>query len=677
MTSVPREPQVARWRLSIRSQLVWAAAGIVLLTVLLSVVATYFLVIVPAQSEIAANSMRLASVKAVERVHALVGDLESTVRTARDWGAAGLLSVDDPERFNQIFLPMVRERAEITGVLFARDDGREIFLFKSGEGWSTRLTDPGRHPGRQHWRRTSQTGAVVEEWRESSYDSRQRPWFTGAVELPRESDVHWTEPYIFFAAKEPGVTVSMRLTHPGTGRRHVIAFDVTLRDLSALSASLIIGAHGGIAILTGDGRMVGLPRSAEPRSDAQMGALLLKKPFEAGFAAVDAVLAQWQTPGSPRPLVVRPPDSRGPWLGWVESVELGKQRIVVAAVAPQSDFAIGGRWHAAAIGAILLVAFGLAVFLAQHGARRLARSARALADSSDRIGNLDLDRPVSIPTRTREFHDLVQSQERMRQALLAATRYLEKTVEERTQEIARQHQELQGNYARLRELETLREGLTQMIVHDLRQPLTGLSGYLDLATQPGQDPAKAGRFAERAQHNAARLLTMINNLLDVGKLEEGKYTVRRVPASPRALAEEAVATVASLNPRCSVEVEAGAAPAQIDCDPELIQRVLTNLVTNAVQFTREGSVVRVSIEDGPGSVTFSVADQGPGIPAEFRSRIFEKFGTVTAARDVRRLSTGLGLAFCKLAVEAHGGQIGVQSEEGVGSTFIFSLPTAS
>jgi signal transduction histidine kinase len=664
-------------RPSIRSQLVWSAAGIVLLTVLLFVAAAYRLVVVPAEGKIAANSMRVASAKAVERVRALLAGVENVVRTGREWGAAGLVVIDDPERFTRVILPVVRERAEITGVLLGSENGREIFLFKSDDGWSTRLTDAVRHPGRQLWRRTTPAGSVVEEWRDSDYDPRQRPWFTGAMNLPRESDVHWTAPYRFFTAKEPGLTVSMRLDNPATGRRNVIAFDMTLRDVSGLSASLAIGEHGGVAILTGDGRLLGLPRSTEPRSPAQTIALLLKRPADAGFPEVAAVVAEWPAAGSPKPIVVRPPAARGAWLGWIESVEAGDQRIVIAAAAPQSDFAIGGRWHAAAIGAILLVAFGIALVVARQAAGRLAGTVRALADSSERIGNLDLDQPVSIPTRTREFQDLVRSQEQMRQALLAATRHLEKTVEERTAEIARQHRELEANYTRLRELETLRQGLTQMIVHDLRQPLTGLVGYLDMTTQPRRGPADIARYIAHAERNADILLKMVNNLLDVGKLEEGKYTVRREPASPRALAEEAVATVASLNPGCRVEVATEAAPLQVSCDPELIRRVLTNLITNAVQFTRDGSVVRVSVEDGPRAVTFSVADHGPGIPAAFHARIFEKFGALAAPRDVRRLSTGLGLAFCKLAVEAHGGQIGVDSEEGVGSTFNFSLPAVS
>jgi two-component system sensor histidine kinase/response regulator len=243
------------------------------------------------------------------------------------------------------------------------------------------------------------------------------------------------------------------------------------------------------------------------------------------------------------------------------------------------------------------------------------------------------------------------------------------------QALERQNLELESNNARLRELESLREGLTRMIVHDLRQPLTGLIGYLDLVVPHVEDRPNAQRFVSRAQHNAARLLKMINDLLDVAKLEEGKYPLRREAASPRALAEEAVATVASLNPRCRLQVAADAAPAALDCDPDLVRRVITNLVTNALQFCRDDGLVRVTVEARDGGTGFAVSDEGPGIPAALWGRIFEKFGAPTIPGQRKRLSTGLGLAFCRLAVEAHGGRIGLNSEEGRGTTFHFDIPT--
>jgi signal transduction histidine kinase len=272
------------------------------------------------------------------------------------------------------------------------------------------------------------------------------------------------------------------------------------------------------------------------------------------------------------------------------------------------------------------------------------------------VGGVDF---VTKPFQAAEVHARVATHlniRRMRQAL------------------ERQNEELESNYAKLRELEGHREALTQMIVHDLRQPLSGLLGYLDMTAKKVASQEDTKRLVDRAQHNGARLLSMINTLLDVAKLEEGKYPVKRQPANPSAIVDEVVSIVGSVNPKCRIEVVTENAPEKIECDPDLIQRVISNLVTNAVQFCRDDGVVRVVVEHVPAGVTFAVADEGPGIPAIHHARIFEKFGAPPAPGQKKRLSTGLGLAFCRLAVEAHGGRIGLESEEGKGSTFRVELP---
>jgi signal transduction histidine kinase len=111
-----------------------------------------------------------------------------------------------------------------------------------------------------------------------------------------------------------------------------------------------------------------------------------------------------------------------------------------------------------------------------------------------------------------------------------------------------------------------------------------------------------------------------------------------------------------------------------DGDPEIIRRVIANLVGNALKFTPEDGEVRIAVEQKEGLARLAVSDTGRGIPPEYHAKIFEKFAQVD--KQQRQYSTGLGLTFCKLAVEAHGGQVGVQSQVGQGSTFWFVLPPA-
>ncbi len=111
-------------------------------------------------------------------------------------------------------------------------------------------------------------------------------------------------------------------------------------------------------------------------------------------------------------------------------------------------------------------------------------------------------------------------------------------------------------------------------------------------------------------------------------------------------------------------------------DSELLRRILVNIIGNAIKFSPEGGAIRVSVRAEHRSVRVMVTDQGPGIPAEYHDKIFDKFGQVESRQTGRKYSTGLGLAFCKMAVEAQGGRIGLDSEIGAGSTFWFTLPIA-
>ncbi|MFL5402080.1 MAG: response regulator [Gemmatimonadales bacterium] len=237
----------------------------------------------------------------------------------------------------------------------------------------------------------------------------------------------------------------------------------------------------------------------------------------------------------------------------------------------------------------------------------------------------------------------------------------------------RLHDQVVAQLHRLQELEAARDTLTHMIVHDLRSPLTGLQGYLDLLRTVADGNAEVVEYASEATGIAARLNEMVSQVLDVSRLES-----RQMPLSLKEtdLGELIPAAVASLGPPPSgigISYELGP-PSTIACDPELIRRVMINLVGNAFKFARNGGVVRVSGTAAGDCVRLSVTDNGPGVPAEFRQLIFEKFGQAPLGQGSSMRSTGLGLTFCKLAVEAHGGQIGVENADGGGARFWIELP---
>ena len=241
--------------------------------------------------------------------------------------------------------------------------------------------------------------------------------------------------------------------------------------------------------------------------------------------------------------------------------------------------------------------------------------------------------------------------------------------------LRRSRLELQASYERLRGLERLREDLVQMVVHDMRSPISALLGLLDvIRTDPactlGEDATKDLEYAVQA---AAGLNGLANDLLDVSRLEENKLPLDRGLHDLVPICREVLGRLAPLDRARRLELDAtGTAPARFDRG--VVQRVLENLVGNAMKHTPSKGRVWVSAVAGRERVRVAVHDEGPGVPPEARSKIFEKFGTVEARRESRYHSAGLGLTFCKLAVEAHGGTIGVDAGAPVGSVFWFELP---
>jgi signal transduction histidine kinase len=170
-----------------------------------------------------------------------------------------------------------------------------------------------------------------------------------------------------------------------------------------------------------------------------------------------------------------------------------------------------------------------------------------------------------------------------------------------------------------------------------------------------------------------RLSGMANTLLDVGRLEEGKMPIKKSPVDLAKMAGEVRATLGAIEAERVIDV-VSAGPAIATCDAELVRRVLENLVSNGIKHTPQGGRLSIEVKPLEGRVRIAVQDEGAGVPVEARQRIFEKFGSVAVRKDRSYHSVGLGLAFCKLAIEAHGGTIGVEDAVPHGSIFAFELP---
>jgi two-component system sensor histidine kinase/response regulator len=236
--------------------------------------------------------------------------------------------------------------------------------------------------------------------------------------------------------------------------------------------------------------------------------------------------------------------------------------------------------------------------------------------------------------------------------------------------------ELERSYRKLQELERLRDDLTRMIVHDLKSPLSAILGTLELAVEGdlGEIPPRLARLLSDARDRGDDMLQMVDNLLEIARLEESQVRLQldelQVQRFLGQVADEWRVPVERRG--ASLDVES--APAvSLRADEQLLRRIFANLIGNAVRHAGEGVRIRLRAapEAGP-AVRFTVTDDGAGIAPEFQEVIFRRYGSASA----RTGASGLGLTFCKLAVEAHGGRIWVQSAAGAGSAFHFVLPLA-
>ena len=241
--------------------------------------------------------------------------------------------------------------------------------------------------------------------------------------------------------------------------------------------------------------------------------------------------------------------------------------------------------------------------------------------------------------------------------------------------------ELEERYFELQKLEALRDSLTHMIVHDLRTPLTSFLTGLQTMECVGTLSDVQKECLQMSIDGGETLLWMINDLLDIAKMESGALELKRETIAASDLAARSVGQVAALAHDKNVRL-VSQIPSDLpvlEGDVEKLSRTLVNLMGNAVKFTPQGGTITVSIDfderpNRTDSFVLSVADSGEGIPRESFERIFEKFGQVENRKAGRAMSTGLGLTFCKMVVEAHGGRIWIESEIGQGSNFAFAIP---
>ena len=236
---------------------------------------------------------------------------------------------------------------------------------------------------------------------------------------------------------------------------------------------------------------------------------------------------------------------------------------------------------------------------------------------------------------------------------------------------------LEQTVARLKEVERLKNGFLSTVSHELRTPLTSIRGSLGLLAS-GAVGALSGEVLEIvavAERNAVRLMALINDILDLERLDTGTIELQFAPVPVASILRRAMESLPASQQRHAFTVEAPAVSPVMWADADRIVQVVVNLLSNAVKFSPPGGVVTIGVAPGENWVEFRVTDRGRGVPVAYHRAIFERFRQVETSDARERGGTGLGLAICKSIIEQHGGTIGVESEEGRGSTFWFRVAT--
>lgn len=332
--------------------------------------------------------------------------------------------------------------------------------------------------------------------------------------------------------------------------------------------------------------------------------------------------------------------------------------------------------------AVILAGIVATVLLARH----ITTPLKTLVASARHIAAGDLTVSVASTTRdevgqlTTVFNQMTKSLCERDAQIKQAYRELEQLNQSLEQRVLQRTSELQAANEKLKELDRLKSTFVSVVSHELRTPMTSIKGYVEnlLDGLAGKLNEKQTHSLERVKHNIDRLTRMINELLDLSKIEAGRLELQLAPISMADVVEDVLENYQTAARQKSLTLHAALCPPlpPVRADSDKLHRILINLVHNAIKFTPEGGKISIEVKAQEDDfVRVSVTDNGPGIPSNELDKIFDKFYRSLSA-PIEARGAGLGLAIAKNLVELHGGVMWVESTVGKGSRFSFTIPIA-
>ena len=660
-------------RASIQRSLLTSSLFTATVILALSAMAAQAFVYQPVQRALTTSELRVATQAVDSDFAALFQRVETIARLRAEWGRAGMIALDDPRGLARLMAPALMTEPDVSSAAIAETSGRELLLRKAeGNSLLMRHTDPDVMHGTEIDARWNADGKVEPEVRKASdYDARQRPWFKQAMAIGDKRHVGWTAPFVFRSTGMPGMSALVTWVDPA-GHVFASTTDITLLDLSRFTRRHPVSAHGKSAVLTSDGHVVALPDDERFRSDEGVRANVFKPVADVDAGALLSAYSGWRASDN-RSALVHFSSGGAPWVASWRAIDIDAPTgLWVVSYAPESDFGVGTRTRITILVAILVAGLAATVVLTMRAAAAFAAPLRQLAAESERIGRLELARPVRVQSRWQEVDVTARSQESMRRRLLQATSGLEAAVDRRTAELAAARDAANAG-ARAK------ESFLANMSHEIRTPMNAIVGLTQLLQQTNVDPTQRD-YLGKIEDAATLLLHIVNDILDFSKIDAGKLSIERTEYlldDVLRRVSQIVAPAADAKRLELVVHRAHDVPNLLLGDPVRLGQVLINLATNAVKFTPAGEVVlSVGLTGAPDrqALRFEVRDTGIGMSSDQLAKLFQPFEQADQTMTRRFGGTGLGLAISKRLVELMGDTLQVDSTPMKGTRFLFDLP---
>ena len=567
------------------------------------------------------------------------------------------------------------------GVRSAGDAGRRFFS--------------ALHPG-------DRTQALAPE--ASTYEPRTRPWYQAAMQLRGRV---FTSVYPSASKKQLLITLAQPVFGEDgqiQGGSGVFAVDLYLSRLSELLQTQGISARGAAFLVDDEGFLIASSAGDALYSEAG-GKLLRNKPNQSANAAIRMAYQEML------PSLGKTKDQSVERIKFEGRVGQGDDALIVfmqpfgerlglrwslVVAAPEKDFTVDVRAALKTSLLVMLAVMLLGALLAVVFAHRLSQRFVRLSHAAAQLGGSALPQ-IDQTTRIREvqqlsrvLHDSAEKLDNYRTEVRAKTDAIEEANQQLESRVAARTSELLASREDALQAAKAKASFLAAMSHEIRTPLNGVLGMSTLLAETRLDEEQTD-YLQTIRLSSDQLLGVINDILDFSKIESGKLDLESEALSPRGTVEEACDIAASRAREKKLELiidvpaentlpaDGAGVPAAIAGDVTRLRQVLINLINNAIKFTEKGevtvSVRQLASSSKPGfaSLEFRVTDTGIGIPADRVNALFQAFTQVDASTTRKYGGTGLGLAICKRLVELMGGQIGVESVLGQGSSFWFTL----